>query len=185
MDRLKQVLAAVGKALLFIDLDNFKTLNDTFGHDMGDLLLQQVAQRLTACVREGDTVARLGGDEFVVMFEDLSEHALEAAAQTEAAGEKILATLNQPYRLASYEYRSTPSIGATLFNGHQLGIDELFKQADIAMYQAKKAGRNALRFFDPQMQITVNTRAALEDELRKALENAIHLRPDPDGTQAH
>lgn len=175
LDRLKQALASSARsgregALLFIDLDNFKTLNDTLGHDMGDTLLQQVAQRLSSCVREGDTAARMGGDEFVVMLEDLSEHALEAAAQTEAAGEKILATLNQPYQLDSYEYRSTPSIGATLFNGHQSGMDELFKQVDIAMYQAKKAGRNALRFFDPQMQTTVNARAALEGELRKALD---------------
>jgi diguanylate cyclase (GGDEF)-like protein/PAS domain S-box-containing protein len=158
-------------ALMFIDLDNFKTLNDTLGHNMGDLLLQHVAQRLQACVREGDTVARLGGDEFVVMLEDLSQDTLEAAAQTEAIGEKILATLNQPYQLAIHEYHSTPSIGATLFTDHQSGIDVLLKQADIAMYQSKKAGRNTLRFFDPKMQDTINVRAALESELHKALEN--------------
>lgn len=173
-DRLQQALASCtrnGKdgALLFIDLDNFKTLNDTLGHDIGDLLLQQVAQRLQSCVREGDTVARLGGDEFVVMLEDLSEHSLEAAAQTEVVGDKILATLNLPYQLAGYECHSTPSIGATLFNGKQNAIDELFKQADIAMYQAKKAGRNNLRFFDPQMQENINARVSLERELLKAL----------------
>ena len=139
-------------ALLFIDLDNFKNLNDTLGHDIGDLLLQQVAQRLTSCVREGDTVARLGGDEFVVMLENLSEQILEAAAQTEAIGEKILAALSQPYQLAKHGYRCTASIGVTLFNNNQHATDELMKQADIAMYQAKKAGRNTLRFFDPQMQ---------------------------------
>jgi diguanylate cyclase (GGDEF)-like protein/PAS domain S-box-containing protein len=176
MDRLQHALASSARsgkqgALLFIDLDDFKTLNDTLGHDIGDLLLKQVAQRLQSCIREGDTVARLGGDEFVVMLEDFGEQALEAAAQTEAIGEKILATLNQPYRLAEHECRSTSSIGATLFSGHQQAIEALLKQADIAMYQAKKAGRNILRFFDPQMQDTINTRATLEGELRKALDN--------------
>ncbi len=176
LDRLDHALASSGRsgregALLFIDLDNFKTLNDTLGHDFGDLLLQQVAARLQGCVREGDTVARLGGDEFVVMLEDLSAEAAAAAAQTEAIGEKILVSLNRPYQLDTHEYRSTPSIGATLFNDHEKAIDELLKQADIAMYQSKKAGRNTLRFFDPMMQDSVNVRAALEGELRKALEN--------------
>ena len=176
LDRLQHALASSARsgregALLFIDLDNFKTLNDTLGHNIGDLLLQHVAQRLESCVREGDTVARLGGDEFVVMLEDLSENAPEAAEQTEAVGEKILVSLNQPYQLASYEYHSTPSIGVTLFSDRQLGIEDLLKQADIAMYQAKKAGRNALRFFDPQMQDTISARAAIENELRNALEN--------------
>ncbi|MDO8310725.1 MAG: EAL domain-containing protein, partial [Sideroxyarcus sp.] len=156
-------------ALLFIDLDNFKTINDTLGHNMGDLLLQQVAQRLIACVREGDTVARLGGDEFVVMLEYLSEQAIEAAEQTEAIGEKILTALNQSYLLVTHEYHSTPSIGITLFSNHGQSQEELLKQADIAMYQSKKAGRNTLRFFDPQMQDSVNAHAALENELRKAL----------------
>ena len=175
LDRLKQALASSARssrkgALLFIDLDNFKTLNDTLGHDIGDLLLLQVAKRLEGCVREGDTIARLGGDEFVVTLEDLSIDSLEAAAQTEAVGEKILASLNRPYQLATHEHHNTPSIGATLFSDHQQSIDELMKQADIAMYHAKNAGRNTLRFFDPQMQDTINARAALEDELRKALE---------------
>jgi diguanylate cyclase (GGDEF)-like protein len=176
LDRLRQALASSTRsgregALLFIDLDNFKTLNDTLGHDIGDLLLQQVADRLTSSVREGDTVARLGGDEFVVMLEDLSEQDLEAAAQTEVIGEKILATLNQLYQLGTHDHHSTPSIGITLFNDHQRDIEELLKQADIAMYQAKKSGRNAMRFFDPQMQETINARAVLENELHIALEN--------------
>ena len=176
MDRLQQALASSARsgregALLFIDLDNFKTLNDTLGHDTGDLLLQQVAQRLNSCVRGGDTVARLGGDEFVVVLEDMSEHALEAAAQTEEVGEKILATLRQSYQLAAHECHSTASIGATLFSSHQQTIGDLLKQADIAMYQAKKAGRNTLSFFDPQMQTSIAARASLENELRKALEN--------------
>ncbi|MDX8399666.1 MAG: EAL domain-containing protein [Gallionellaceae bacterium] len=173
-DRLQHAFsycARTGKAgaLLFIDLDNFKTLNDTLGHDIGDLLLQQVAQRLKTCVRNGDTVARFGGDEFVVILEGLSEQALEAAAQTEDVGEKILATLNHTYQLSEHEYHSTPSIGATLFSGKDDGIDELFKQADIAMYQAKKAGRNRLRFFDPLMQEVINARMTLEKELIQAL----------------
>ncbi len=175
MDRLKHALAASARsgkagALLFIDLDNFKTLNDTLGHDVGDQLLQQVAQRAESCVREDDTVARLGGDEFVVMLEGLSEHELEAAAQAESVGEKILAALNLPYQLASHEHHNTPSIGITLFRGQLESMDELFKHADIAMYQAKKSGRNTLRFFDPAMQETINARVALEGELRKALE---------------
>jgi len=175
MNRLHQSLASsarIGRkgALLLIDLDNFKTLNDTLGHQVGDLFLQQVALRLTACVREDDTVARLGGDEFVVILEDLSEHALEAAAHTEVVGEKILAALGQPCQLVTNEHYCSCSIGAVLFNSNSQTTDELLKQADIAMYQAKKAGRNTLRFFDPQMQASITSRVALEAELRKALE---------------
>jgi len=175
MDRLHQALTVSARnkregALLFIDLDNFKALNDTLGHGTGDQLLQQVATRLVACVREGDTVARLGGDEFVVMLEDLSENSLEAAAQAELIGEKILVSLNRLYQLGSCEYRSTPSIGITLFNDKQDDSEDLMKQADIAMYQAKNAGRNTMRFFDPQMQENINSRATLEDALRNAIE---------------
>jgi diguanylate cyclase (GGDEF)-like protein/PAS domain S-box-containing protein len=175
MDRLQHSLASSARtakqgALLFLDLDNFKTLNDTLGHEIGDLLLQQVAQRLVSSVRDGDTVARLGGDEFVVVLENLSEHALAAAEQAESIGEKILSKLSMPYRLAVHDYQNSASIGATLFNGQQTTMEELMKQADIAMYQAKKTGRNALRFFDPQMQASVNQHAALENELRKAVD---------------
>lgn len=176
MDRLQQALASSARggrkgAILFIDLDNFKAINDTLGHNIGDLLLQQVARRLETCVREVDTVARLGGDEFVVVVEELSTEAIEAATQTESVGNKILAALNEPYRLGEHECRSSPSIGATLFSNHVTKIDDLLKHADIAMYQAKKAGRNTLRFFDPQMQDSINSRAALERELLDALEN--------------
>jgi diguanylate cyclase (GGDEF)-like protein/PAS domain S-box-containing protein len=176
LDRLKRILTSLPRnssrsALLFVDLDNFKTLNDTLGHGIGDLLLQQVAQRLKSHVRECDTVARLGGDEFVVILEDLSEHALEAVTQTETIGNKILIALNEPYQLATHKCHNTTSIGAILINDYQQAADELLKQADIAMYQAKKAGRNVLRFFDPKMQDTINARAALEGELRIALEN--------------
>ncbi|MGA7594691.1 MAG: EAL domain-containing protein [Gallionella sp.] len=175
MDRLQHSLASsarTGKqgALLFLDLDNFKTLNDTLGHEIGDLLLQQVAQRLVSSVRDGDTVARLGGDEFVVVLENLSVQTLAAAEQAESIGEKILSKLSIPYRLAVNDYQNSASVGATLFNGQQTTMEELMKQADIAMYQAKKTGRNALRFFDPQMQASVNRHAAMESELRKAVD---------------
>jgi diguanylate cyclase (GGDEF)-like protein/PAS domain S-box-containing protein len=152
LDRLRQSLAASAMysrhgALVFIDLDNFKTLNDTPGHNVGDLLLQQAGARLQGCLRQGDTVARLGGDEFVVLLEGMSSDPLEAAAQTEALCGKILAELNRPYALDGHQCHSTPSLGATLFhNGHPSQPDELLMQADIAMYQAKQAGRNAMRF---------------------------------------
>ncbi|KXU85520.1 diguanylate phosphodiesterase [Paraburkholderia monticola] len=176
LDRLKQAITASARnavcgALLFIDLDHFKTLNDTLGHDKGDLLLQQVAQRLAASVQENDTVARVGGDEFVVVVGNLHKSRQEAARQTEAIAEKILAVLSNPYQLGEIEYRSTASIGATVFRGHQASMDELLKQADLAMYRSKERGRNAVRFFDPDMQTVVLERAALEVGLRNAIKN--------------
>ena len=176
IDRLNHALSAGarlgwGGALLFLDLDHFKTLNDTLGHDVGDLLLRQVADRLSVCVREGDTVARLGGDEFVVMLEDLSKHSLEAAAQAETIANKILISISQPYQLGASAYQTTASIGVVLFSENEHSQDVLLKHADIAMYQAKKMGRNTLCFFDPNMQEAINMRAALEVDLRKALDN--------------
>jgi diguanylate cyclase (GGDEF)-like protein/PAS domain S-box-containing protein len=173
LDRLVQALASSqrsGKqgALLFIDLDNFKQLNDSLGHALGDLLLQQVAQRLQARVRDEDSVARLGGDEFVVMLEGLSEDVVEAAEQIKRVGEKLLNDLAQLFQLAGREYQSSASIGAALFNGQQISVDELLRSADISMYAAKKAGRNALCFFDPAMQEVISQRAALQRELQKA-----------------
>lgn len=172
--RLQQTLAVCARAhklaaLLFIDLDHFKTINDTLGHAIGDLLLQQVAARLSSCVREEDTVARLGGDEFVVLLEGLSENSTDAATQTEAVGRQILEALSKPYQLDSHEYRNTLSIGATLFGGHLETLDTLFKQADIAMYHVKNAGRNDFHFFDPEMQHKIEAKNALEKELRLAL----------------
>ena len=174
LDRLKQSMTATARSerygsLLFIDLDNFKTLNDTLGHDMGDLLLIQVAKRLGECVRAGDTVARLGGDEFVVMLPSLSLSEQDTAAHTEAMGKKILSALGQAYQLAGRSYHSTPSIGITLFNGQRATIDDLMKQADLAMYKSKEAGRNTLRFFDPAMETAVMARAQLESDFRVAL----------------
>ncbi len=174
-DRLRQSItncarSGVYGALLFLDLDKFKTLNDSLGHDMGDQLLRQVAMRLTHCVRAGDTVARLGGDEFVLVLGSLSSNAREAAQQIEVVGEKILAELNQPYLLGEVVYHSTPSIGATLFHGDNTEIEVLLKQGDLAMYKAKAAGRNTLRFFDPDMEIDVMKRATLENDLHEAIE---------------
>ncbi len=175
LDRLKQAIASSARnqtcsALLFIDLDHFKTLNDTLGHDKGDLLLKQVAQRLALSVRNSDTVSRVGGDEFVVVLEELHQNPDEAAIQTKLIGEKILGVLDSPYQLAEVEYRSTASVGATVFQGRQYSIDELLKQADLAMYKSKEMGRNSLRFFDPAMQTAVLERAALEAGLRKAID---------------
>ncbi len=174
LNRLTHALAASSRngqrgALLFLDLDHFKILNDTLGHDLGDLLLQQVAQRLTACLRESDTAARLGGDEFVVLLEDLSDQDIDSAAQAKAAGYKILAALSEPYLLTIHPHHSTSSIGITLFGTQQTTAEELLRQADIAMYQAKAEGRNGLRFFDPEMQEAINIRAAIESDLRTAI----------------
>jgi diguanylate cyclase (GGDEF)-like protein/PAS domain S-box-containing protein len=187
-DRLQQAMAysrrsGLRGALLFIDLDNFKTLNDTQGHDIGDLLLQQVSLRLKACVREMDTVARLGGDEFVVMLEQLSHEESVAAGQSKAIGEKILHSLRQPYLVAGYENMSSTSIGITLFNAHEESSDELMKHADIAMYQAKTDGRNTLRFFDNKMQTVLTLRTKLEKDLREGLRQQqllLHYQPQVD-----
>ncbi len=173
MDRLAHARASSNRsnshaALLFIDLDYFKTLNDTRGHDVGDLLLIEVARRLLDCVREVDTVARLGGDEFVVMLEDLNPDAEQAATQALTAGEKIQQALKQPYRLKDFEHYSSCSIGISLFDG-DASVDDLLKRADTAMYEAKNAGRNTVRFFDPAMQSALEARAMLESDLRQAL----------------
>lgn len=175
IDRLQQQLAnsargGRGGALLFIDLDNFKTLNDTFGHDRGDELLRHVARRLSLCVRDGDTVARLGGDEFVVMLGDLGASVEEAASRARLVGEKILDRLGQPYTLGDQVQFSTPSIGVTVFIDNLFSVDDLLRQADLAMYQAKAAGRNTMSFFDPEMQAALTARSALESDLRLGLQ---------------
>jgi diguanylate cyclase (GGDEF)-like protein/PAS domain S-box-containing protein len=175
IERLQQAFSVGARsgqhgAVLFLDLDNFKTLNDTKGHDIGDLLLAEVAKRLNASVRDGDTVARLGGDEFVVIIESLSSVADEAAAQADLVAEKIRDALSRPYQLSKHIHYSTPSIGVVLFRGHQQSLDDVLKYADTAMYQAKTAGRNTIRFYDPVMQAAIEARAELEEDLRHALE---------------
>ncbi|HSF70999.1 MAG TPA: diguanylate cyclase, partial [Methylotenera sp.] len=163
VDRLQQALSASARthrhgAVLFIDLDHFKTLNDSKGHDVGDLLLTEVAHRLQNPIRKGDTVARLGGDEFIVMLTDLDEDSEKSALQAKVLGEKILETISMPYMLNGYEYHSTASIGISTFYGSSVTVDNLLRHADTAMYQSKHAGRNRLHFFNPSMQEALETR---------------------------
>lgn len=171
-------------ALLIIDIDHFKTLNDTLGHDVGDYLLVEVATRLGACIREGDTAARQGGDEFVVMLEELGSDLEGAGIQAEMVAEKIRAELGMPYLLGEdAEYVRTASIGISLFLGQEKSTDVLLKQSDIALYKAKDAGRNTIRFFDNAMQTALDERAALEAGLRRALarnELLLHVQPQVD-----
>ncbi|MFZ5627932.1 MAG: putative bifunctional diguanylate cyclase/phosphodiesterase [Spirochaetota bacterium] len=195
LDRLEQALALSARtaqhgALLFIDLDHFKNLNDTKGHEAGDQLLVQQARRLNLCVREGDTVARLGGDEFIIILGELSANAEEAAEETSEITRRILKALSVPVALtfkAMTDYENTCSIGVALFRGHEISVDELLRRADMAMYQAKADGRNLFRFFDPQMQRLLSERLALEEDLKHALAHRqleIFLQPQiTDGNQ--
>lgn len=176
LDRLEQSLLLRKRrpqlgALMFIDLDNFKTLNDTQGHDVGDKLLIEVARRLKRCVREVDTVARLGGDEFIIILEELNSDSQQAALDAEFVAEKIVDTLNCPYPLDDGEYVGTASIGISLFDQRDTSAKDLLKRADVAMYQAKESGRNTLRFFDPTIQQNLYLQAELEKELRQALKD--------------
>ncbi len=185
MDRLERAVTACTRggghgALLFLDLDNFKDINDTMGHEWGDLLLMQVGTRLQGCVRASDTVARLGGDEFVVVILGLQAEATEAAAEAEAVAQKVLMSLNQPYVVNDHEMHSTPSIGIALFSNAQQPVAELLKRADLAMYQAKAQGRNTLCFFDPAMQAAASARSVLEGDIRQGLlrnEFVLHYQP--------
>ncbi|HEX5362894.1 MAG TPA: EAL domain-containing protein, partial [Gallionella sp.] len=181
LDRFHQALAlsvrsqAYG-AVLFLDMDRFKVLNDTLGHDYGDLMLIEVAERITNCVRDVDTVARLGGDEFVVLIEETGRELDETSRRIAVIAEKIRWSLAQPYRLKDSVHHSSPSIGVSLYRGDEQSVDTLLKQADMAMYRAKESGRNTVRFFDPDMQHAVETRATLETDLRLAIANReLHL----------
>jgi len=174
VDRLEHALITTERtglfaALMFLDLDHFKTLNDTLGHAMGDLLLKAVSDRLQSSLREGDSLARLGGDEFVVLLENLSGCARLAAKQTEMVANKILGQLNEEYQLHNTVYHITASLGIVMFTKGHLSIDDLLKNTDVAMYQAKAAGRNTARFFDPAMQAAVEQRTRLEKDLRHGL----------------
>ncbi|MBI3432973.1 MAG: EAL domain-containing protein [Hydrogenophilales bacterium] len=177
MDRLGQALSASHRsgefgALLILDLDQFKTLNDTQGHDVGDRLLVEVAQRLVTHMRQEDVVCRLGGDEFVVVLEGLGHDEQHAANEAEVIAEKVRFELNQPYSLSINEtkYHGATSIGLTLFQGQDASVDMLLKQADVALYQAKGAGRNAVRFFNPAMQAAIDSRMGMEAALHQALD---------------
>lgn len=197
-DRLQHAIASVRRrkrsgALMMLDMDDFKALNDTQGHDVGDSFLKEVARRIQSCVREVDTVARQGGDEFAVLLEDLGE-AGQAAVQAEIVAEKIKDAISKPYLLDlssaagkphTYSYHCTASIGVTLFSDHSNSADELMKRADTAMYQAKAFGRNAIRFFDPDMQAEATARAVLDNELREAVrENQFVLYYQPQVDEA-
>jgi diguanylate cyclase (GGDEF)-like protein/PAS domain S-box-containing protein len=181
VDRLHLALAISARsnyygAVLFLDLDRFKILNDTLGHDFGDLLLIEVAGRIKQCVREIDTVARLGGDEFVVLLEEVDEHADHTSQKVAIIAEKIRDSLSSPYFLKGNEFHSSPSIGVCLYRDNEATVDTLLKHADMAMYQVKGSGRNGVRFFDPAMQQVVETRAALEADLRHAVpDGQLHL----------
>ncbi len=174
LDRVQQALLNSSRnglhgALMFLDLDNFKLVNDSLGHDVGDLLLQQVAERLQACVREGDSVARLSGDEFVLLLEGLSSEPHDAAAQAQASAKKILASLSQPCLLGEHRANCGASLGIVVFLGTEQSLTELLKKADIAMYQAKDAGRGTLRFYDADMQAAVLARSQRIADLKRAL----------------
>ncbi|MGV7206539.1 EAL domain-containing protein [Oxalobacteraceae bacterium A2-2] len=185
LDRLGHAIAKCERggchgAVLFVDLDNFKALNDTMGHDMGDRLLEMVAFRLQQVTRDSDTVARLGGDEFVILLEDLGGSAQLAASHAEVVAQKVVAALSLCYPLDGHELRSTPSIGVVLFGGGSHTINDLLRQADMAMYEAKAAGRATFRFFDPVMQAALDATATLEADLRYALvrrELVLHYQP--------
>lgn len=175
LDRLKHQIAFCKRtskhsAIVFIDLDNFKNLNDTLGHNVGDLLLKQVAIALQKSVRESDTVARFGGDEFVIMLDELSENSNIAYADVEKVAEKILQRFNTAFDLNGNHYQITPSLGITLFKDQHLDVEQVLKEADLAMYQAKSAGKNTYRFFNQQMQNVLIERTRLETALRLALQ---------------
>ena len=173
-DRLHQALAHAHRtgmhgAAVFLDLDNFKDINDTLGHAVGDELLQQVAARLSTSTRETDTLARLGGDEFVLVLNGLHPDRDRAAAETEAVGRKLIELMREPFPIGGQDRHVSPSVGATLFDGEDIGVQEVLKQADLAMYRAKNAGRNTVRFYDPELHRAVEARFRLEAELREAL----------------
>ncbi len=175
LDRLSHALASSARnsvfgALLFIDLDNFKAVNDTYGHETGDGLLKEAAERIRETVREEDTIARLGGDEFVVIIEELDSGMDQAASQAKRVAEKIAATLAKPYRMQGNEYLCSGSVGVSLFDGSETESDEVLRRADMAMYQAKVSGRKSVRFFDPAMQSALERRSETERELHHALE---------------
>ena len=190
-DRIRQALAVSGRnghygAVIFLDLDHFKNLNDSRGHDIGDQLLVETAQRILSHLREGDTVARLGGDEFVVMLEGMSCELREAAVQTDLVGEKLREALARPYHLGGREFHCAASLGVAMFRGHEESVKTLLRHADLAMYKAKSAGRNTVRFFDPAMQTSLDERSALESDLRLAVERRqlrVHYQAQVDGAR--
>ena len=188
--RLEQALVVCRReqhyaALIFLDLDDFKNVNDLYGHQIGDGMLCQVAERLRHALRERDTVARFGGDEFVVLLEGLEVNATEAATQVEHIGRKLLQTLREPYLIKDQVFSSSASLGIVLFNDEQHTADELMQYADLSMYSAKAAGKDMLSFYDPQMQAVVSMRIELEEDIRRGLaqeEFVLYLQPQADAS---
>ena len=189
LDHLRRALLGSARshkfgALMFLDLDNFKTLNDTHGHAAGDMLLQAVARRLENSVRESDLVARLGGDEFVILVQPEEESLDAAAKQAETVAAKVVSAMRAPFQLADFAYSLSTSVGVTMISGALDTVESALKQADTAMYQAKAAGRNTFRFFDPEMQAKWTARSELENGLRRALRNRefiLNYQPQLDG----
>lgn len=180
LQRLKQTILLSAKensqvAILYIDLDDFKSLNDTRGHDIGDLLLIEVSKRIQNCVHPDDIVARVGSDEYVVVLEALSIEADQAAKQAEAIAERIRDIIKQPFELRGHEYLCKASIGINLFRDHETTVEDLLMHADAAMFQAKQTGRDKVQFFDPSMQAALEERVLLESELHKAIPNQLKL----------
>uniref|UniRef100_E6PZ95 Cyclic di-GMP phosphodiesterase Gmr n=1 Tax=mine drainage metagenome TaxID=410659 RepID=E6PZ95_9ZZZZ len=157
------------QAMLFVDLDDFKILNDTHGHQTGDLLLREVAKRLSTCVRKIDMVARLGGDEFVLILDDMGETVEGAAGMAKAAAEKILTEVGQPYLLNGRQCNSTCSIGVSIIEDNHQSISDVVQQAEIAMFKAKEAGRNTVFFFSPELQTALKFRATMEEAIRQGI----------------
>jgi diguanylate cyclase (GGDEF)-like protein/PAS domain S-box-containing protein len=188
MDRLERNLASAVRhghvgAVLFVDLDHFKTINDSLGHSVGDVLLQRVAIRLREALREEDTTARLGGDEFVILLPQVSSDLETTASQIHKIAEKVQAVVSRPYTVRDHELHITPSIGISLFPKGKDSADDVLKQADTAMYRAKEGGRNAIRFFLPSMQRAAEARLQLQTDLRQAIarqEFSLHFQPQVD-----
>jgi len=176
LERLRQSLTGRGErnryhALMVFDLDQFNLVNDVLGHQVGDLLLQEYSRRIFTCIRETDILARLNGDEFAVLLANLSEVSEEeAATQAQFIAQRVLNSVAQPYILAGRECRCTASVGITLFDNRGSSAEEIIQQSDIAINQAKNAGRSCLRFFAPALQTAVNARVAMEEDLRLAIE---------------
>lgn len=185
LDRIHQAQVSSARshrhaALMFLDLDDFKHINDALGHHAGDEMLIEVAQRLSRSVREGDTASRFGGDEFVVMIENLSDHEGAAVYQAEQVGMKLLRRLNEPMQLLNRTYMPAASMGVVIFKGQQTSLEDLLKHADLAMYQAKSAGRNTLRFFEADMQAAIQARAAMRADIEQAIREGqfvLHYQP--------
>jgi len=184
-DRLEQVLARIKRrdghgALMFLDLDNFKTINDSLGHSVGDLLLQEIAARLRACSRAEDTVARLGGDEFVMLLPDTGADTPHAVGGVQKVAEKVLAALAKPVLVQNNELHMTASIGLTILDKTNAGVDAVLRQADTAMYEAKSGGKDNFSFFAPQMEEAILQQVAIENQMRGGLKRQefyMHYQP--------